>query len=115
VYEIDTPRKFKKSIVTKIRKLVSPTQPPLHWADDDYDSGEDDVDKKGAPMETEEGESEMLELPETSDEMARIYWKWDSLDKIVFRGKETTQSEFLPTAGKLGGYAIPRHTLLSRI
>jgi len=73
LYEIDTPLKLTQ-YATKIRKLDS-SLPPLY-------------------PETQ--------LPETSDEMARIYWKLGS-DRIIFRGKITTQKEFLPSAGKLGG------------
>lgn len=102
VYQVDTPRKFSPD-VTKIRKLDSAAQTPPNRDDDvDYDSGEDIVCEKGALKETEGGGPE-LELPETSDEMARIYWKLTSPDRIIFRGRITTQDEFLPTAGKLGG------------
>ena len=104
VYQIDTPRKFSPD-VTKIRKLDSAAHTPPDRDDDDddgYDSGEDIVYKKGALKETEGGRPE-LELPETSDEMARIYWKSISPDRIIFRGRITTQDEFLPAAGKLGG------------
>ena len=103
VYKIDTPRKLSPC-ATKIRKLDSSTQPPPGWDDDDDDTAsvEDIVDKKGTHKGKEEDEPEM-ELPETSDEVARIHWKLFSSDKFVFRGKITTQSEFLPTAGKLKG------------
>jgi len=102
-YEIDTPRKFLRSCATKIRKFDSPTQPPLHWNDGDNDSDSDEghVDRKGTSMGTEGGEQDLMELPETSDEIARIYWKGDN--RIIFRGKITTQKEFLPAAGKLRG------------
>lgn len=103
VYKIDTPRKFSSS-VTKIRKLDPSTQPPPYseFDDADYDSGDDIADRKDASGGTEGGEPE-IELPETSDEMARIYWKLISSEKIIFRGKITTQKEFLPAAGKLQG------------
>jgi len=39
--------------------------------------------------------------PETSDEVARIYWKWFSSDRIVFRGRMTSRSKFLPKCGKM--------------
>lgn len=111
VYQIDTPRKLSQ-YVTKIKKLDSTTQPPLYLDDDgaDSDSSEDITDKKQLSAGTEEGEPE-TELPGTSDEMARIYWKFISSDRIVFRGKITTQSEFLPAAGKLQGWVILQHTL----
>ena len=103
VYQIDTPRKFS-SDVTKIRKLDSAARAPLNWDDGStgYDSSEDIIDKKGALKGTDGGGSE-LEPPETSDEMARIYWKSTSPNRIIFRGRITTQDEFLPAAGKLGG------------
>ena len=99
VYEIDTPRKVSK-YVTKIRKFDSPTQPPLHWNDGggDCDSGGGHVGRRGASTG---GEPEPMELPETSDEIARIYWKWSSDNRIIFRGKITTQKEFLPAVGTL--------------
>ena len=104
VYQIDTPRKFS-SEVTKIRKLDSTARTPLNWDNDDadYDSSEDVIDKKGALKGVKEGGDPELELPETSDEMARIYWKFTSSDRVVFRGRINTQDEFLPAAGKLGG------------
>ena len=104
VYQIDTPRKFS-SDVTKIRKLDSAARAPLNWDDGSgagYDSSEDIIDKKSALKGTEGGGSK-LETPETSDEMARIYWKLTSPNRIIFRGRITTQDEFLPAAGKLGG------------
>ena len=104
MYKIDTPRTFSQS-PTKIRKLDSSTQPPLHWDDDDADSDSDEdiKGKKRLSAGMDGGGPSETELPETSDEMARIYWKFISSDKIIFRGKATTQSEFLPSAGKLGG------------
>ena len=108
VYNVDTPRKLAPD-VTKIRKLDSPTQPPHHWDDggDDGDFSEGIADRKGAFREVEGAKPDTPpELPETSDEIARIYWKFISSDKIVFRGRSTTQKEFLPPAGKLRGYVI---------
>jgi len=105
-YQIDTPIRLVRS-VTRVRKFDSPTQPPLHWEDDaDSDSG-DHIDDKGKKKpckkdENDEGEIE-TELPETSDEIARIYWKWFSSDRIVFRGRIHLQAEFLPKCGKLKG------------
>ena len=51
----------------------------------------------------EKGVESAAELAETSDEIARIYWKWFSSDRIVFRGKITSRSEFLPKCGKMKG------------
>ena len=102
VYEIDTPLKLS-SYATKIRKL-DPSNQPLSYLDSDdadCDHNEHITDMKSALEGTEEDEPE-VQLPETSDEVARIYWKLFS-DRIIFRGKITTQKEFLPTAGKLGG------------
>ena len=104
-YQIDTPIKIARS-VTRIRKFDSPTQPPLHWRDDDHSSasGDDITDKKRSKSkEEEEGDETGAELPETSDEIARIYWKWFSSDKIVFQGRITSRTEFLPKTGKVKG------------
>jgi len=102
--------------VTRIRRFDSPTHPPLHWDEDansDSDSGDDITDrgkKKKANSENgmegkeeEEGGGMETELPETGNEIARIYWKWFSSNKIIFRGRITTQSEFLPNTGKMRG------------
>jgi len=100
-YQIDTPLRLTRS-VTRIRKFDSPTQPPPHWYDEDPDpdSGDDIIDKKGSKSEEEAEGDEVVELPETSDEIARIYWKWFSAARIVFRGRITNRTEFLPKAGK---------------
>jgi len=102
-YQIDTPRKFGR-LTTRFRKFDSPTQP--HQWDDDHgsDSGDDVTDKKEyKSKEEEEGDETVAELPETSDEIARIYWRWFSSDKIIFRGRITSQAEFLPKTGKIKG------------
>jgi hypothetical protein len=100
IYEIHTPRGLSLQRVTKIRKLDPGTRPPLHSDEGDSDSDEDPAHKKYTPVSTEEGEP-VIESPETSDEIGRIYWKSTSSNKIVFRGKSTTQSEFLPLCGGL--------------
>jgi len=111
VYQIDTPIRIAGS-VTRIRRFDSSTHPPHEWHDDaDSDSGDDITEKgKGRRSKSEkdkidpEDEDEAgVGLPETSDEIARIYWKWFSSDKIVFRGRITTQDEFLPKCGKMKG------------
>ena len=104
VYQIDTPRKFV-SEVTKIRKLDPATGAPLNWDDGGADSDDGgDVDKKGALRGTEsKGSEPETDLPETSDEIARIYWKFGWSERIIFRGRITSQNEFLPAAGKLKG------------
>ena len=112
-YQIDTPIKLVGS-ATRIRKFDSPTQPPLHWddddCDDDSDSGGDITDVKkrrsgstGSYKEGHEEEAPGQELAETSDEIARIYWKWFSSDRIIFRGRIQSRAEFLPKCGKMGG------------
>ena len=105
-YQIDTPKKLAGG-VTRIRKFDSPTQPPPHLDEDnDCDSSEDIADKdkpkSKEDKENEEGEPEP-ELPGTDDEIARIYWKWFSPDRIIFRGGITTRDEFLPKVGKMKG------------
>jgi hypothetical protein len=115
-YQIDTPVKIARS-VTRIRKFDSPTQPPLHWDEDaDSDSGNDITDKgkskseKGGNHGEERLETEP-ELAETSDEIARIYWKWFSSDKIVFRGRISSRSDFLSKCGKMKGWVSSRCAL----
>ncbi|KAF9649443.1 hypothetical protein BDM02DRAFT_3128398 [Thelephora ganbajun] len=83
-YKIETPIKIARS-VTRIRKFESHSQAPLHWDD-----------------ETE------TEFPETGDEIARIHWKWFSSHRIIFQGRITTRSEFLPKCGKLKGWVNSR-------
>ena len=103
VYQIDTPRGFI-SETTKIRKLDPATRAPLDWDDGGADSDDgEDIDKKGAVRGTEGSELEMADLPETSDEIARIYWTFTTSERIIFRGRITSQKEFLPAAGKLQG------------
>jgi len=116
-YKIDTPRKVGRS-VTRISKFgPPPPQPPLH-RDEDVDPAPSDVDvtnkgkkkvksnskkgKKGREGARDEAEAE-TELPETDDEIARIYWRWFSPHKIVFRGGMITRDHFLPKAGKMRG------------
>jgi hypothetical protein len=107
-YQIDTPIRISGS-VTRIRKLDSSTH-PFNLDDADSDSDDDSI-AKGVEGKSEhkEGENDgkeheaAVELPETSDEIARIYWRWFSSDKIVFHGKITTQGELLPKCGKMKG------------
>jgi hypothetical protein len=106
-YQIDTPRRLVRS-VTRIRKFDSSTQPPVRWDDADSDAGDDVIDKgkegESKPKEDQEEEHENAgELPATSDEIARIYWKWFSSDRIVFLGRITSRSDFLPKCGKMKG------------
>ena len=111
-YKVETPIRLTRS-VTRIRKFNSPPQTPLHWGQGaDSDSGDDITDKenkkkkakrKKDKKDKEDGDGSGTGLPETSDEIARIYWKWFSADRIVFRGRITTRREFLPKTGKMGG------------
>ena len=106
-YQIDTPIKITKS-VTRIRKLDATT--PYHQ-DNDTDSGSEDDSirrgKKGSSdkhgKDGEDGLETVEELAETSDEIARIYWKWFSTDEIIFRGERTPRDVFLPKCGKMKG------------
>ena len=108
-YQIDTPRWQARS-ATRIRKLDSAAQLPPNLDDTDSDS-DDDVTDKGKKGESKKDEDDAegdepdtgTELAETSDEIARIYWKWFSSDRIVFRGKIISRSEFLPKCGKMKG------------
>ena len=109
-YQIDTPRKIARS-VTRIRKFESPKRPPPHLDEDaDSEPGDGVADKnKEAKSEKDEKDKEQegdgmeTELAETSDEIARIYWKWFSSSRIIFRGRITTRREFLPKTGKAKG------------
>ena len=107
-YQIDTPIRIVRS-VTWIRKLDSSTH-PLHNRDTDTASvSSDDIinmgkrKKKSKSEKHKEGDETVPMLPETSNEIARIDWSYFSSDRIVFRGKATTRSEFLPKTGSVGG------------
>ena len=111
-YQIDTPRRIARR-VTRIRKLDSSAQHPLHSDDADSDSGDDITDKGESKSKKDEGDWEGEhetegELPESSDEIARIYWNWFSSDRIIFRGKITSRSDFLLKCGKMKGYVESR-------
>jgi len=80
-YKIETPIKIARS-VTRIWKFKPQAQ--------------DEFNEEG-------GNGVETELPETGDEIARIYWKWLSLNRLVFGGRMTTRSVFLPKCGKLMG------------
>ena len=120
-YQIDTPIRITRS-VTRIRKLESSARPSSHWDDDaGFDSGDDITNKgkkkkppsdditnvgkkkKEKKKKPEKDEGDGKELPQTSDEIARIYWKWFSSDRIIFRGKARLRTEFLPKCGKMKG------------
>ena len=106
-YKIETPIRITRS-VTRIKKYDSPPQPPANRDKEaDSDSGDDITDKKNKKKKSKSKRDEKrkreAELAGTGDEIAGIYWKCLSPDKFVFRGKATTQSEFLPQAGKLRG------------
>ena len=105
-YKIDTPRKVARS-VTRISKFDPPSaQPPLHPDEDaDPDPG-DDIASRGK-KEGKKYRKETIrdgtetEFPEIGDEMARIYWKWFSPHRIVFRGRIITRNQFMPKARKM--------------
>lgn len=107
-YKIETPLKVARSM-TRIRKFDSPPQPPLDWRDDadNSDFSDDDIigkrEEKKSNLAEKGNETDSTELQETSDEMARIYWKWFSSNRIIFRGRITTREELLPKCGKLKG------------
>ena len=102
MYQVDTPQKLSSSYTTNIRKLGPATQPPPYSDDGDSDSDEDLDQKKCIPVDADEDEL-VVKLPETSDEMARIYWKLNSPNSLVFRGKASTRSDFLHECGKMRG------------
>ena len=112
IYQIDTPKKIARS-VTRIRKFDSHTR-PQHWDEvsgSDPGDGIDGVENKEEEPRSKDGENDDDNedqgdgtepgLPGTSDEIARIYWKWLSPDRIIFRGGITTRSELLPKWGKM--------------
>ena len=104
-YQIDTRIRLLRR-VTRIKKLDSSTQPPLHRGDTGSDPVDDIVGqgKEGESKPSEDrngGHGAGVELPETDEEIARIYWNWFSSDRIVFRGKITDRSEFQPKWGKM--------------
>ena len=110
-YQIDTPIRIAGS-VTRIKKLNSSTHPPHHLdRDTDSDSDDDTIHRgKKGPSESKkhgnDGEEELetvQELPESSDEVARIYWQWFSSDEIIFQGKRISRDVFLPKCGKMKG------------
>jgi len=110
-YQIDTPVKVSRS-VTRIRKFDSPVQPRLHRDEDaDPDSG-DDITNTGGEKEKPKAKKDKEDMegggtgtgpPEAGDEIARIYRKWFSSDRIVFQGRITSRREFLPKCGKMKG------------
>lgn len=106
-YKIETPIKVSH-VVTRIRKLESHTQPPPHLDEEPGSDSDDDATLCGGtegklpPDRVEEHEIN-LDFPESSDEMARIYWKLLAPDKFIFQGKEHIRSEFLPKCGKMNG------------
>ena len=110
-YQIDTPIRIAGS-VTRIRKLDPLIdRPPRRDDHADSDSDDDFIHrgKEGSsesekPLNDREDDLETVEeLPETSDEIARIYWKWFSSDELIFQGKRTSRDVFLPKCGKMKG------------
>lgn len=109
-YKIDTPRKVAR-IVTRIRKLDPSTRPLPHQEDTDSGPGGDIAGrgkKKEQPSpeagnEGEEEEGDGGHVANSCDEIARIYWKLVSPNKIVFQGGITTRGKFMPKAGTMMG------------
>ena len=107
MYQIDTPIRIVGS-VTRIRKFDESTQ---HLYPQDYDSDSSDDTPVGRKSKEdkydmeEEGDEVGAgpELPEASNEIARINWKWFSSDSIIFRGRGYLRTEFLPKCGKMKG------------
>jgi hypothetical protein len=96
-YKIETPIRIARS-VTRIRKFKPHTPASLHLdVDLNSESGDDIGDRE------EVGSGTDTEPQETSEEIARIYWKWFSSNRFIFRGRITTRSEFLPKCGKMKG------------
>lgn len=93
---------------TRIRKFESHALSPPHLDEDTGSDSDDDVtlcgkvEDKLRSDEVEEADID-LGLPESSDEMARIYWELLVRDKSVFQGKEHIRSELLPNCGKMEG------------
>ena len=89
-YKIETPMRISQSI-TWIRKFELCTQPPLHQ-DERVSSDSANIimgegKRKGRSNSKEEGNETKPELHETSEEIARIYWKWFLPDRFIFRGR----------------------------
>lgn len=103
-YKIETPIRIARS-VTRVSNFKSHTLTPVHQdvgANSDSGGGIRDKDKK-FNSKTEVGSETEAGPRETSDEIARIYWKWFSSDRLVFRGRITTRNKFLPKCGKMKG------------
>lgn len=101
-YQIDTPLRITGS-VTRIRKFDLPLQSPLILDGEGVSGSGDDHTDKGKKKGIFKWGIFGAELPETSDEIARIHWRCFSSDRITFRGKATTRREFLPKCGKMRG------------
>jgi hypothetical protein len=105
-YKMETPIKASH-VVTRIRKFENPANPPLNLDEDDDSDPNDDISDEEMEDKFSDGTSGdeiHPEMPEISDEMARIYWKLIAPDEIVFRGKVHIRSEFLPKCGKMKGW-----------
>lgn len=108
-YKIETPVKIAH-VLTQVRKFESHAQPPHHSEEDTGSDLDDDITLCGS-MKGKLGSDgvkgeEMLvdpEVPGASNEIARIYWKLLTSDKIAFQGREYVRSEFLQKCGKAEG------------
>lgn len=106
-YQIDTRKRFFGS-VTQIRKLDSFAQPSPSLGDINSNANGDVANEleKGEPGDQNNGKGEGGAgegLAKANDEIARIYWKQFSSDKIVFQGKKIGRRGFLPKCGKMNG------------
>ena len=108
-YKIETPVKIAH-VVTQIKKLESHAQPPQYSENGTGYDSDDDITlcgstkgKLGSDGIKGEETSVDPEVPGTSNEIARIYWKLLASDKVVFQGKEHVRSEFLQKCGKAEG------------
>lgn len=132
-YQIDTPMRIAGSVtrIRKFDSSTQPPLQLGNIADSDYggdvtdmggkrkkdtcdditDKGRkkksvsDDITNKGKKRKSkkEKKKDAGAEIHGTSDEIARIYWKWFSSDKIIFRGRIYLRTQFLPKCGKMKG------------
>ena len=104
-YKIKTPIRIARS-VTRITKFKPRTETPLHPdVDGNSDSGRNTMKEEKSNSKGGAANEIKTEPLEISDEIARIYWKWFSPNRFIFRGKTATRREFLPKCGKMNGYA----------
>ena len=101
IYQIDTPIRILVGHVTRVRKLDLPPQSPLILGDKAHSDICDDLtDKEKKKGGFKWNEMFKTDLPQTSDEIGRINWKFFSPSGFDFKGKVTNRREFLPECGK---------------